>query len=78
MHTDNNLLNNLKEKRELNGVTIEDLREYGYCHFLEEFYLDEVKTTIKIEVYELDGKTYLLRCVNNECLTFRDITAINK
>lgn len=77
MYINNSFLENLKEKRELNGVKIEDLREYGYC-LLEEIYHNEIEEEIKIEIYELDCKTYLVRCVDNKCVMFRDITTTNK
>ena len=65
-----------REKRELNGVKIEDLREYGYC-LLEEIYHNEIEEEIKVEIYELDCKTYLIRCIDDRCVMFRDITASN-
>ncbi len=68
------IVDSFREKRAINGVTIEDLRQYGYC-FLDEMFYNEIKEKITIEIYELDCKTYLIRCVNDRCVIFRDITA---
>ena len=67
-------IENLKEKRELNGVIIEDLREYGYC-FLEEIYHNEIGEEIKVEIYELECKTYFIKSVDDRCVMFIDITS---
>ena len=66
-----------KENMTKSGVTIEDLREYGYC-FLQEVYHNEIDQKIEIEIYELDCKTYLIRCVDDRCVMFCDITATKK
>ena len=61
----------------LNAVTLSEVEEYGYCH-IEESYINEVGQVIKIVVYELDSKTYLIRYVDKECVQFKDITALKK
>lgn len=61
----------------LNSVTLSEVEKIGYCH-LNESYTNEVGQVIKIAVYELDSKTYLIRYVNSECVQFRDITALKK
>lgn len=61
----------------LNAVTLSEVEEYGYCH-IEESYINEVGQVIKIAVYELDSKTYLIRYVGKECVYFKDITALKK
>lgn len=63
-----------KPKTSLNGVTLAELHEYGYCHYEEKFAF-ESEAQITVGVYELDNKTYLIRYVNDECVIFIDITA---
>lgn len=58
----------------LNIEILTDVKNYGYCH-LSESYLNDIEQAIKIEVYELDSRTYLIRYVDDECVEFRDITA---
>ena len=61
----------------LNATPLFDVEKFGYCH-IEETYKNEVGQIIKIAVYELDSETYLIRYVNNECVLFRNITALKK
>jgi hypothetical protein len=64
-------------EKALNSATLTEVEEYGYCH-LEEIYINEVGNEIKIAVYELESKTYLLRYVDKKCVLFRDITALRR
>jgi hypothetical protein len=57
----------------INIDTLTDVENYGYCH-LSEVYTNDIGQEIKIEVYELDSRTYLIRYVDDECVEFRDIT----
>lgn len=73
MYFDRNFVEGLKEKRELNGVTTEQLKEFGYLNYQEIVYNRDTQE-IKIEIYTLDHKTYLLKFVDGECMQFIDIT----
>lgn len=64
-------------KKALDVDALAEVEEYGYVHFLE-YFPTETGQTIKVAVYEYDHKTYLVRYVDAECLTFRDITALGK
>jgi hypothetical protein len=59
----------------LDAHTLTEVEKYGYAHFLEEF-PTETGQTIKVAVYELEHKTYLIRYVDAKCVIFRDITAL--
>lgn len=60
----------------LNDNTLSEVEEYGYVMFGEE-YTNEIGQKIKITIYELEGKTYLIRYVDENCVQFRDITPLN-
>lgn len=66
-----------KPKTSLNGVTLAELHEYGYCHYEDELHL-ESGAKITVSVYELDNKTYLIKYVDDECVMLRDITATRR
>lgn len=68
------IMNCFRKKTEINGVTIEEIREFGYCFFDEDFY-NKIEEKITVEIYELEGKTYLIRSVDGRCVMFEDITA---
>lgn len=61
----------------INSTMVEDIKNYGYCHFSES-YTNEAGQVVKIEVYELDCKTFLIRYLDEKCVLFRDITALKK
>lgn len=73
MYFDRDFIEGLKEKRDLNAVTLDEIKEYGYGVF-QEIYTNEVGQEIKIEIYELNYKTYLTRFVDGKCVQFIDIT----
>lgn len=58
----------------LESPILTEVERYGYCHYYDEFDNDGFK--IKISIYELDGKTYIIKYVNDECTMFRDITPL--
>lgn len=59
----------------LDALTVYAVEQYGYCHF-KETYANEIGQKIEIAVYELEGKTYLSKCADEERIIFRDITAM--
>lgn len=63
--------------KELDTKFLDEVKEYGYCH-ISESYSNETEQLIRIEVYEYDCKTYLIRYVDKECVMFKDITAIKR
>jgi len=56
------------------SATLSEVEEYGFPMFGED-YVNENGQKIKIQVYELKGKTFVIRYVDGECIEFRDITA---
>lgn len=66
------ILNSFRRKLKINGVTIEDLRLYGYC-FLNEVFYNSVNEKITVEIYGFNNRAYLIRCVNDKCVMFEDI-----
>ena len=69
------IMNCFRKKTEINGKTIEDIRLYGYCFFNKDFY-NKIEEKITVEIYEFEGKTYLIRSVDDKCVMFEDLTAI--
>ena len=61
----------------LNSDTLSQVENYGYVH-LKEIYTNEFGQKIKIAVYELNSKTYLIKYVDKECIRFSDITALKQ
>lgn len=62
-----------KEKMDSLGIKLEDLRENGLRLF-QEIYHNEIGDKIIIEIYEIDNRLYLVRCVDdNKCVEFRNI-----
>ena len=64
-------------KEEDNSSLIAEIEEYGYCQF-SETYTEKIglaKQETRVAVYELNGKTYLLKYVNGKNVVFHDITA---
>ena len=57
----------------LNAKTIDEVENYGYCQ-LQEDYINDGGQTINIKIYELEGRVYFLRYVDNTCVRFGDIT----
>ena len=73
-------MNNEFEKvleRAIDSTKLSEVEKYGYCH-LSESYSNDAGQVIKIEVYELESKTYLVRYVDSKCVLFNDITALQK
>lgn len=69
---DKGMLSLLKTNTIIDGVSLETVLEFGYCHWEEDY---EDNRRIRVSIYELDSKTYLIRRVDEECVVFRDITA---
>ena len=61
----------------LDSHTLSEVENYGYVHF-EEIYTNGIGQKIKITVYELESKTYLIKYVDKECVRFSDITALKR
>ena len=62
-------------QKALDATTLTEVKKYGYCHYCDEF-TTNYGYRIKISVYELDGKTYIIKYVDSECTMFKDITPL--
>lgn len=56
----------------INEPFLSEVEKYGYCHHEDEFRVNGV--IVRLGVYELDNKTYIIKYVGDECVIFRDIT----
>ena len=61
----------------INSTMAEDIKNYGYCHFSES-YINEAGQNVKIEIYELDCKTFLIKYLDEKCIQLKNITALKK
>lgn len=59
----------------IDSTILTQVEEYGYCHYYDEF-TRNYGFKITIAIYELEGKTYFVKYVDDVCTMFKDITPL--